>query len=123
VKKLLFVNEFGLYPELVRALQSTGYAVTVEHMMRKAIKFMQKQNPEIVVAEFVYDSHFRDRVSNLESLLAQIEGKNTNTRTILIYEPCWQEYLDQVREVFTVDAVLQLPLEADDLLVAVERFG
>ncbi len=123
MKKLLFVNEFGLYPELVRALQSTGYAVTVEHMMRKAIKFMQKQNPEIVVAEFVYDSHFRDRVSNLESLLAQIEGKNTNTRTILIYEPCWQEYLDQVREVFTVDAVLQLPLEADDLLVAVERFG
>ena len=123
MKKLLFVNEYGLYPELVRALQSTGYEVTVEHMMRKAIKFMQKQNPEIVVAEFVYESHFRDRVSNLESLLAQIEGKHANTRTILFYEKQWQEYLDKVLKVFTVDSTLTLPLTPDDLLAEVDRLG
>jgi DNA-binding NtrC family response regulator len=123
MRKLLFVNEYGLYPELVRALQSSGYAVTVEHMMRNAIKFIKKQNPEIVVAEFVHESHFRDRVSNLESMLAQIQGKHVNTRTIVIYDEHWQEYLEKVREIFKIDSALKQPVSPDALLAEIKRFS
>ena len=123
MRKLLFVNEYGLYPELVKALQGSGYAVTVEHLMRKAIKFIQRQNPEIVVAEFWHDSQFRDRVSNLESMLAQIEGKHAQTRTIVICDPRWQPYLDEMLVVYHVDAVLMQPVSPAALLAEVERLS
>ncbi len=123
MKKLLFVNEYGLYPELVKALQSSGYAVTVEHMMRKAIKFIQRQNPELVVAEFWHDSQFRDRVGNIESMLAQIEGKHAQTKTIVICDPRWKEYLDKMLVAYEVDAVLMQPVTPEALLAEVERLG
>ncbi len=123
MKKLLFVNEYGLYPELVRALQGSGYAVTVEHMMRKAIKFIQRQNPEIVVAEFWHDSQFRDRVSNLESMLAQIEGKHAQTRTIVICDPHWQEYLDKMLQAYSVDSVLMQPVTPEALMTEVAKLA
>lgn len=121
-KTLLFINEYGIYPELVQALQSTDYAVTVEHLMRKAIKFIKKNDPEIVVAEFMHEPQFRDRVSNLESMLAQIEGRN-KTKTIVLYHPDHQDYLDRVREVFAIDTVLIQPVTGDQLLDAVESLS
>jgi uncharacterized protein YozE (UPF0346 family) len=119
MKQLLFVNEYGIYPELVKALQTTDFQVTVEHLMRNALKFIKKQNPAIVVAEFAHDSQFRDRVSNLESMLAQIEGKNTQTKTIVIYDERWQEYLDKLLTVCKVDRVLKMPVSAQVLLAVV----
>ncbi|HHJ20131.1 MAG TPA: hypothetical protein ENJ84_09990 [Gammaproteobacteria bacterium] len=115
-KQLLFINEYGIYPELIAQLKKTGYDITVEHLMRKALKFIKKYSPDIVVAEFVHEAQFRDRVSNLESLLAQIEGKNMATRTLVLYEPSRQEYLDRVRGMFHIDAVLPHPIDAQQLL-------
>lgn len=117
-KKLLFINEYGIYPELVHALQTTAYEVTVEHLMRNAIKFIKRNDPDIVVAEFMHEPQFRDRVSNLESMLAQIEGRN-QTRTIVIYSPEHEIYLEKVRGVFTIDSVLMQPVIPEVLLQAV----
>lgn len=123
MKKLLFVNEYGLYPELVKGLQGSGYSVTVEHMMRKAIKFIQKNDPEIVVAEFWHDSQFRDRVGNVESMLAQIEGKHARTRTIILCDPIWKPYLDVMIESYPVDAILMQPVSPDALLQSVAQLS
>ncbi len=123
-KKLLFINEYGIYPELIRALQQqTDYEVTVEHLMRKAISFIKKKRPAVVVAEFVHEPQFRDRVSNLESMLAQVEGSGGATRTVVFYDPDRQVYLDKVREVFRIDAVLPKPVAPEALLRAVAEVG
>ncbi len=120
-KKLLFINEYGIYPELIQALQQeTDFEVTVEHLMRKAISFIKKNAPAVVVAEFVHEPQFRDRVSNLESMLAQVEGRNKGTRTVVLYDPDRQEYLDKVRAVFHIDAVLPKPVEPAVLLATIE---
>jgi AmiR/NasT family two-component response regulator len=121
--KLLFINEYGIYPELVKRLQETQYSVTVEHLMRNAIKFIKKQNPSVVVAEFFHEPQFRDRVSNLESMLAQIEGRHTETRTVVFYNPKHQEYLDKLLNVFSVDAILVQPFEPQQLIDAIETLG
>jgi len=118
--KLLFINEYGIYPELVKRLQESHYTVTVEHLMRNAIKFIKKQNPSVVVAEFFHEPQFRDRVSNLESVLAQIQGHHTDTRTIVFYDPKHKEYLDKLLNVFPIDVVLEQPIDLDSLLNAVE---
>ena len=118
--KLLFINEYGIYPELVKRLQETRYSVTVEHLMRNAIKFIKKQNPAVVVAEFYHEPQFRDRVSNLESMLAQIEGRHVETRTVVIYDPKHQDYLDKLLKVFSVDAILAQPVAPLALVETIE---
>ena len=121
--KLLFINEYGIYPELVKRLQETQYSVTVEHLMRNAIKFIKKQNPSVVVAEFYHEPQFRDRVSNLESMLAQIEGRHAETRTLVFYDPKHQKYLDKLLAVFSVDAVLMQPITPQILVEAIDAFA
>lgn len=118
--KLLFINEYGIYPELVKRLQDTEYSVTVEHLMRNAIKFIKKQNPSVVVAEFYHEPQFRDRVSNLESMLAQLEGRHAETRTVVFYDSKHQEYLDKLLSMFSVDAVLVQPFDPQALVETIE---
>jgi len=121
--KLLFINEYGIYPELVKRLQETRYSVTVEHLMRNAIKYIKKQNPAVVVAEFYHEPQFRDRVSNLESMLAQIEGRHVETRTVVIYDTKHQVYLDKLLKVFSVDAILAQPVAPLSLVETIEAFS
>lgn len=115
-RDLLFVIEYGVYPELIRALQRTEYTVTVEHQMRKAISFLKKKAPSTVVAEFFHEPAFRDRVSNLESMLAHMQRKLPDTRVIVIYSPEDEPYLKQVMGRFPVDDTLAMPVSAEVLL-------
>ncbi len=119
-KRILFINEYGIYPELIRGLQAAGHDVTVEHLMRKAISFIKKKHPDVVVAEFAHEGAFRDRVSNLESMLAQIQGGKDQVRTVVMYEPDRQGYLDKVKTMFDMDVVLMQPVTVEALLEAVE---
>ena len=118
-KKVLFINEYGFYPELIKRLQGEGYALTVEHLMRKAISFIKKQKPDVVVAEFHHEAQFRDRVSNLESMLAQVQGMAEGPRTVVFYSKEHSEYVDKVLGVYSLDAVLEQPVEPDDLVAAI----
>ncbi len=115
-RELLFVIEYGVYPELIRALQGTEYTVTVEHQMRKAISFLKKKAPSTVVAEFFHEPAFRDRVSNLESMLAHIQRKLPETRVIVIYNPGDEPFLKQVMGRFPVDETLANPVSPEQLV-------
>ncbi|MGV6860045.1 MAG: hypothetical protein ACWA5X_13865 [bacterium] len=119
-KRILFINEYGIYPELIRGLQASGHDVNVEHLMRKAISFIKKKKPDVVVAEFAHEGAFRDRVSNLESMLAQIQGGKVPVRTVVMYEPDRQEYLDNVRTMFDIDQVLVQPVGLERLLSVID---
>ena len=65
---LLAVIEIGAYPNFAPLYQRLGYAVTIERSMRKALSAAKKLKPAVIVAEFNYQSDFRDRTSSLESL-------------------------------------------------------
>ncbi len=113
---LLFIIEYGIYPELIRALQGSHYQVRIEHQMRKAISFLKKNQPSVVVAEFYHEPAFRDRVSNLESMLAHLQRKLPQTRTIVLYNPVDEPYLQQVMGRFPVNTILPTPVEPQQLL-------
>lgn len=118
-KNVLFINEYGFYPELIKALQAQGYDLKVEHLMRKAISYIKKKHPDVVVAEFHHEAQFRDRVSNLESMLAQVQGSQSPIRTVVFYEPVHKPYLEKVRALYSLDAVLESPVSPDALIDAV----
>lgn len=111
-KKLLSVIEFiehAQYPAIYTAL---GYDVTTEWQVRKAVALVKKMKPDVIVADFYFQSDFRDRLSNLESLLAATQLLQ-NFRVLVFYEPQNEHALARVRERMQIDAALPMPATDD----------
>ena len=83
-KLLLSIIELGGYPNFTPLYKSLGYEVAVETRMRKALGFLKQHQPDVIVAEFNFQSDFRDRTSSLESLLAVVQ-RMPATRVIVFY--------------------------------------
>lgn len=108
-KKLLAVIEFiehSQYPAIYKAL---GFDVTIEWKVRKAVSLVRTTEPDVIVADFYFQSDFRDRLSNLESLLAASQ-LHKNIRTLVFYEPQNESVLDRVRQRMRIDAALPMPV-------------
>jgi UDP-N-acetylglucosamine:LPS N-acetylglucosamine transferase len=91
----------------------------MQHAMRKAINVLRKEKPDVVVAEFNYQSNFRDRTSTLESLLATIERlQQTHTKTIKVivfYEQEYEHQLQKLRNMFSNFDAIAYPVKEDVL--------
>ena len=84
--------------------------MTAAASTRKAISAIKKNTPDVIVAEFNYQSDFRDRTSSLESLLASVE-RFPNTRAIVFYEKETRHQLDKLLQQFDVFRVMPYPIE------------
>lgn len=69
-KPLLSIIELGGYPDFKHLYRRYGYEPIVVFSMRKALGVLRNIKPQVVVAEFNYQSDFRNRTSSLESLIA-----------------------------------------------------
>lgn len=113
-KKLLSVIEFiehAQYPAIYTAL---GYEVTTEWQVRKAVSLIRKMKPDVIVADFYFQSDFRDRLSNLESLLAASQLMH-EVRILVFYEPHNELVLNRVRERMRIDAAISMPASSDSI--------
>lgn len=113
-KKLLVVTEFLAHAKLPKLYQQLGFDVTNEWQVRKAISLLRKIKPDVVVADFYHQADFRDRLSNLESLLAAAQPM-TGTKILVLYEPENQAVLDKVRARMRVDVALTMPVKEEKL--------
>jgi hypothetical protein len=113
-KFLLSIVELGGYPNFTPLYEEFGYVVVVEHSMRKAIGFLKKTKPEVIVAEFNYQSDFRDRTSSLESLLAVVQ-RLPGTRVIVFYDREYLPQFDKLRARLPVHAAVAFPVEVHEL--------
>ena len=84
-RQLLSIIELGGYPNFTPLYEELGYNVEIATRMRKALGLLKKQQPDVIVAEFNFQSDFRDRTSSLESLLAVVQ-RLPDTRVIVFYE-------------------------------------
>ena len=108
-KLLLSVIELGGYPDFAPLYRSLGYEVAVETRMRKAIGFLKKRTPDVIVAEFNFQSDFRDRSSNLESLLAVVQ-RSPGIRVIIFYEKEFSPQFENLRARLPVHQALVFPV-------------
>lgn len=118
MKKLLSVIELGGYEDFTELYKSMGYEVTQEITTRKAISRLKRTHYDVVVAEFNYQHTFRDRLSNLESIIAGIQKQNA--KCIVIYEKEFENHLSTLRQQFNFDAELSLPIASADMQAALE---
>ena len=107
-KKLLSVIEFIEHSPYPAIYKSMGFDVTTEWQVRKAVSLIRKIKPDVIVADFYFQSDFRDRLSNLESLLAATQLL-TDFRVLVFYEPENEHALARVRERMQIDAALPMP--------------
>lgn len=108
---LLQVIELGGYPNFTALYGSLGFAVVTETSVRNAIRTLKKLVPRVIVAEFNFQSDFRDRTSSLESLLASVQ-RHEHVRVIVFYEADFNHQLDKLRAQYPLFAALAYPIEA-----------
>jgi len=111
---LLMVNAFIGTAGYKKLYQELGYTVVAEWSERKAISLVRKTPPDVIVADFYHQTDFRDRLSNLESLLATVQSA-PSTRILVFYEVAHQAVLDKVSARLRIDAALRLPVQESDL--------
>lgn len=113
-KLLLSIIELGGYPNFTPLYKSLGYEVAVETRMRKALGFLKQHQPDVIVAEFNFQSDFRDRTSSLESLLAVVQ-RMPAARVIVFYEKEFTSQFEKLRSRLPVCDALTFPIEESAL--------
>ena len=108
---LMSVVELGGYPDFTALYQRLGYKVETINSGRKANSALKKQRPAVVVTEFNFQHSFRDRTSNLESLLA-VEQHNEGVKVIVFYDSEVHPQLEQLRSRFPGFVALSYPIDA-----------
>ena len=117
---LLSIVELGGYPDFSSLYRSRGFEVQRADSMRKAIKLLKKRKPSVIVAEFNYQSDFRDRTSSLESLMATVE-RMPNTRVIVFYEQEQRDKLERLLAKAHVYETLPFPIEEQVIAAVIDR--
>jgi len=113
-KKLLSIVELGGYPNFASLYQQAGYEVVSVISVRKAMSEIKRRPPAVIVAEFNFQSDFRDRTSSLESLLSVVQ-RLPETKVIIFYEKERINNLEKLLAVFSVYATLPYPIDAGKL--------
>ena len=113
-KSLLSIIELGGYPDLSPLYKKHGYVPVVVYSMRKALAVLKKVKPTVVVAEFNYQSDFRDRTSNLESLIAMAQ-RNASIKLIVFYEKEYQHQFEKLKARYDFYATFAYPIEENFL--------
>lgn len=112
--RLLSIIELGGYPNLLPLYQRLGFSVEVVNSQRKARSLLKKTIPDVIVAEYIFQSDFRDRTSNLETLMAVVQ-RHPQVRVIVLYLPEHAEKLALLEARFPLYAKLPLPLVVGDV--------
>ena len=121
-KQLLSIIELGGYPNFTPLYEELGYEVEVVTRMRKALGVLKKRQPDVIVAEFNFQSDFRDRTSSLESLLAVVQ-RFPATRVIVFYEKEFTPQFDKLRARLPVHHALVFPVDASVLRACLQGQG
>ena len=119
---LLSIVEMGGYTDFRPLYQRAGFDVVVEHRMRKAMSVIKKVRPRVIVAEFNFQSDFRDRTSSLESMLSVVE-RLPDTRVIVFYDKEYQHQFDRLLAVRRFYRTFTFPIPEQELMDAVQALA
>jgi hypothetical protein len=114
---LLSIIELGGYPDFTAIYEASGYHVITTDSVRKAVKLIRQYKPAVMVAEFNFQSDFRDRTSSLETLLSSTQGV-TDASVIVFYEKEFEPQYQRFLQTHDVAASLTFPVEKPQLQAA-----
>ena len=111
---LISIIELGGYPDFSVLYGNNGYEVVTTDSVRKAVKLIRKHRPAVIVAEFNFQSDFRDRTSSLETVFSSLQGV-TDAEVIVLYEKEYQHQYERLLNQFRVFESLEFPIDEERL--------
>lgn len=117
---LLAIVELGGYPNLLPLYQRLGFQVEVVNSQRKARAVLKRRLPDVIVAEYIFQSDFRDRTSNLETLMAVLQ-RHPEVKVVVLYLPEQAEKLALLEARFALFAKVAFPVTAAAVEDALRR--
>ncbi|TVQ92364.1 MAG: hypothetical protein EA400_03890 [Chromatiaceae bacterium] len=118
--RLLGIVELGGYPNFLPLYRQLGVAAELVNSQRKARTVLKQRVPDLIVAEYNFQSDFRDRTSNLETLMASLQ-RHPGVRVICLYQPEHQAKLESLAARFPIFAALPLPVDEATMEAALRR--
>ncbi len=118
-KILLAVVEQGGYPDFTALYQSMGYEVVTVKTPRKAISYLKKNQVTMLVAEFNFQTDFRDRTSSLESIMAGVQNQQA-INVVILLDKANIERFERVRSRFSIYNTLTFPFDEEQLKKAIK---
>lgn len=118
-KFLLAITELGGYPDFSELYGKCGFQTEQVNSMRKALRSLKQNKHSVVVAEFNFQSDFRDRTSSLETLMAVMQQMN-NVKVIIFYEKEYWHQFEKLRAQYTFHEELPYPIDEQKLKYALE---
>ncbi len=119
--RLLAVIEQGGYPDFNEVYKSAGFDINTVHSTRKALAFIKRQPPDIIVAEFIYSPSYGSKISNFEALTAGMQRDAPNARLIALIDPHNLTHLESLADQLPQHEVLHFPISNQQLSRAIER--
>ena len=116
---LLSIIEIGGYRDFTALYESLGYQVIKTESIRKAVKLIRQYKPVVMVAEFNFQSDFRDRTSSLETLMSSTQGV-TDASVVVLYEKEFEPQYQRFLQSFDVAASLSFPVDEEQLAAALQ---
>jgi len=111
---LLSIVELGGYPDFSTLYEAAGFEVVKTESVRKAVKLIRQHKPTVMVAEFNFQSDFRDRTSSLETILSSTQGI-VDASMIVFYEKEFAPQYQRFLQSFDVAGSLVFPIDEDQL--------
>ena len=119
---LLAVIEMGGYPNFKLLYERAGFEVLVETRMRKAMSTIKTRKPSVIVAEFNFQSDFRDRTSSLESMMSVVE-RLPETRVIVFYEKEYRHQFERLLAVHRFHRTFTFPIPEQELSRCIQELA
>jgi DNA-binding NtrC family response regulator len=97
-----------------------GFDAEVVSSQRKALVALKRRIPDVIVAEYNFQSDFRDRTSNLETLMARLQ-RHPEVKVICFYQAEYQHKLDAMTARFPVFEAIAFPIDPARVEAALRR--
>lgn len=118
-KTLLAVVEQGGYPDFSALYEAMGYKAVTVKTPRKAISYLKKKPVTMLVAEFNFQTDFRDRTSSLESIMASAQNQQ-DIKVVIFLDKANIERFERVSSRFAIHKTLTFPFDEEQLRQAVD---
>jgi hypothetical protein len=89
-----------------------GFHAEVVNSQRKAQAYLKKRIPNVIVAEYNFQSDFRDRTSNLETLMARLQP-HPGVKVVVFFQSEFQHKLDDLLSRFPVFESIAFPIKPE----------
>lgn len=120
MNRLLAISELGGYPDFRELYEKCGFQAELTNSIRKALRTLKQNKYDVIVAEFNFQSDFRDRTSSLETLMAVLQQME-NIKVIIFYENEYLHQFEKLRARFSFHAELPYPIDQEKLKLVLKQ--